>query len=86
MRLFAMAYSLTCYALAVTVLVALILFIKGLILPITINQPSPLSPQLPVLPAIFANVALIAFWGLQHSVMADTRFKARKPRRSMVAG
>ncbi len=76
MRLFAMAYSLTCYALAVTLLVALILFIEGLILPVTIDQASPLSPQLPVLQAILANVALIAFWGLQHSVMADTRFKA----------
>ncbi|WP_338547769.1 methyltransferase family protein [Roseovarius phycicola] len=76
MRLLAMAYSLICYFFAVTVLVALILFIEGLFLPVTINQPSPLSPQLPLVPAVVANVILVALWGLQHSVMADARFKA----------
>ncbi len=76
MRLLAMIYSVICYVLAVTSLMALILFIEGLVVPVTINEASVVSPQLPVLPAILANVVLVVFWGLQHSVMADPRFKS----------
>ncbi|MEO1139126.1 MAG: isoprenylcysteine carboxylmethyltransferase family protein [Pseudomonadota bacterium] len=75
MRYLALFYSLTCYLLGVLALVTLILFIEGLGLPVTMNDASFLSPEFEVFPAIAANVALILLWGLQHSVMADPRFK-----------
>ncbi len=76
MRILAMAYSLMCYFAGVSALVLLILFIGDLLIPVTINQASPLSPEFPVTAAILANTALIVLWGLQHSIMADPRFKS----------
>lgn len=76
MRILAMAYSLVCYFAGVAALVLLILFIGDLLIPVTINQPSPMSPNLPIFAAIVANTVLIILWGLQHSIMADTRFKS----------
>lgn len=71
-----MAYSLICYFVGVSALIALILFIGDLLLPVIINSASPVSPELPVFGALIANTVLIMLWGLQHSIMADTRFKA----------
>lgn len=76
MRHLVMAYSVACYAAAVGALVFLIEFISECFSPITVNAASPVSPELPVGPAIVANTILILLWGAQHSVMADPRFKA----------
>lgn len=76
MRILAMAYSLLCYAAGMSALVLLILFIGDLLIPVTINQASPVSPEFPVIGALFANTGLIVAWGLQHSVMAGPRFKS----------
>lgn len=71
-----MAYSLACYFAGVSALILLILFIGDLLIPVTVNRASSLSPELPLLAAFAANIGLIVLWGLQHSIMADPRFKS----------
>lgn len=75
MRILFMAYSLVSYFTGVSALVLLILFLGDLLIPVTINQASIISPKLSIYWAIIANTALIILWGLQHSIMADIRFK-----------
>ena len=75
MRALAMVYSIVCYFFGVTALMALILFIGDIILPVTINKPSPIAPGFQPPQAIIWNISLILIWGLQHSIMADPRFK-----------
>lgn len=76
MRILAMAFSLICYFAGVSTIVLQIFFIGDLMLPVTINHASPVSPDLPPILALFTNAALIVIWGLQHSIMADSRFKS----------
>lgn len=75
MKIFTMAYSILSYLIGVATLIALILFIGDLFMPWTINKASPFSFGLTGLAAIIANVGLIIVWGLQHSIMADAKFK-----------
>ena len=75
MRILAMTYSIACYFIGVSALILLILFIGDLLVPFTINSASPISPELTMPAAIIANTLLIILWGLQHSIMADNRFK-----------
>lgn len=75
-RLLAMIYSVACYAVGVTALVGLILFTADLFLPVTVNVASPFAPELPPVLAVMWNVLLVALWGLQHTGMASSKFKA----------
>lgn len=81
-RIIIMAYGLFCYLLGVASLVLFILFANnhiGLLLPdymsLGIDHPNtaPTSPMM----AFVINVALIALFGLQHTVMARQSFKSR---------
>lgn len=76
MRILAMPYSILCYFLGVGALVGLVLFIGDFLIPVTINKPSPIAPNFSPAFALLWNSALIVLWGLQHSIMADNRFKA----------
>lgn len=76
MRVLAMAYSVFCYFVGVSALLLLIAFIGNLPIPVTIDTGSPFSADLLLVSSVLVNVALIVAWGLQHSVMADPRFKA----------
>lgn len=74
-RIFAIAYSLMCYAVGVATLVYLICFIGNLYVPVSINTASAYSPELSGPSAIIWNVALVAAWGAQHTFMASPGFK-----------
>ncbi|MDJ0613165.1 MAG: isoprenylcysteine carboxylmethyltransferase family protein [Rhizobiaceae bacterium] len=76
MRISFMAYSIACYFIGVSALVALILFIGDIYLPVTVNKASTLAPDLSPETALFWNIILIVLWGLQHSIMADAKFKS----------
>ena len=77
MKLFAILYSLICYAIGVAALVYLILFIADLHVPVTINSASHLAPEFTGIMAIIWNVALVAVWGFQHTLMASPGFKKK---------
>ena len=77
MKIFNMLYSLVCYAIGVSALVGLILFIGDLYLPVTINHASSIAPGFSGAVAIIWNLVLIAAWGYIHSLMADPRFKEK---------
>jgi methanethiol S-methyltransferase len=65
------AYGILCYALFFVAFLYLIGWVTGLVVPLTIN--SGVASNVPA--AIAVNLALIAVFGLQHSVMARPRFK-----------
>lgn len=75
-RPLAVLFSIAGYAIGVAALVYLILFITDLVVPVTINHASPLAPALPGAAAAAWDLALVALWGLQHTVMASPKFKA----------
>lgn len=75
-RIFAMTYSLVCYAIGLAALVGLILFTADLFLPVTVNIASPFAPDLHPAIAVIWNVLLVAIWGFQHTFMASAGFKA----------
>lgn len=71
----AMLYSALSYLCGVAALVYLILFIGDILVPITINSASAVSPKLNGFTAILWDCGLVVLWGLQHSVMARPSFK-----------
>lgn len=75
MKLFAISYSIFCYLIGVASLVAMIVFVGGLLGPWTIDTGSPVTLGLGDGAALVANIALITVWSLQHSIMADPGFK-----------
>ena len=77
MKLFAGIYCLVCYAIGVSALVYLILFIADLYVPTSVNTASPYAPELSGVMALAWNLGLIALWGLQHSVMASPGWKQK---------
>lgn len=76
MKLISKLYGTLCYLIGFAALLSLIAFIGDFVLPWTVNQASPVSPPLEGWLAVAWNIALVVFWGSQHSVMADPRFKA----------
>lgn len=68
----AFSYSLLCYVLSVAALAYFIVFVSGLVPQLSINQQ---TATYPIGIAAFANIGLIALFGLQHSIMARQRFK-----------
>lgn len=75
MKYLTIFYSIASYLVGLAALACLILFIGDLYLPVTINHASLISPRLEGISAVIANLALVAIWGLQHSIMADPMFK-----------
>jgi protein-S-isoprenylcysteine O-methyltransferase Ste14 len=65
------AYGILCYALFFVAFLYLIGWVTGLVVPLTID--SGVASNVPA--AIAVNLALIAVFGLQHSVMARPGFK-----------
>lgn len=77
MRILTMFYSVVCYAIGVAALTYLILFTADLFVPVSVNTASPLAPALTGPAAIIWNIALVAIWGAQHTIMASPAFKAK---------
>jgi len=65
-------YSVLAYAIGMGGLVLFILYQGDWLLPITVNS----GVSVPVLSGLGINVALMLLWGIQHSVMARSGFKA----------
>jgi methanethiol S-methyltransferase len=67
-----MLFALAAYAVFFATFLCLIAFVGNLpVLPVTVDR----GPEAPVAMAIIVNVALIALFGVQHSVMARKGFK-----------
>jgi len=65
-------FAIVCYAVFFATFLYLVAFVGGLPVPKTVDAPlSPLSPAA----AAVVDVALIALFGLQHSIMARPAFK-----------
>lgn len=73
MRIAHAAFALICYAAGIATLGGAVLFLAGTGLPRTVDGGGPL---LPPAGAALVDTALLAGFGLQHSVMARARFKA----------
>jgi len=72
MRAIHLLFALACYAFGVAMLVYLICFVGNLpYVPVTIDN----GPIVPLGTALVIDVALIALFGVQHSVMARPGFK-----------
>lgn len=73
-RAFYLAYAATCYAIFFATFLYLIAFVGNLPgAPITVDA----ARSAPTLTALLIDIALIALFGIQHSVMARPAFKAR---------
>lgn len=75
LRMSAMVYSVASYFIGVVALVYLILFIADLLVPISINKGAGIALELTGATAALWNLAVVAIWGLQHTVMARPAFK-----------
>jgi protein-S-isoprenylcysteine O-methyltransferase Ste14 len=69
------AYSVASYLIGCSALLYLILFIADRWVPVTIVSASPVSPELTGISALLWNLALVAIWGAQHTIMARPAFK-----------
>jgi protein-S-isoprenylcysteine O-methyltransferase Ste14 len=75
-RMFALGYALVAYTIFFATFLWLIAFVGDLpIVPTTVNHGFFNGRPVPI--ALIVDVALIALFGLQHSVMARPAFKAR---------
>ncbi len=74
-RALSILFAIICYAIFFATFLYLIIFVGDLnvapFAPFTVDK----GPAVPVASAIFIDVALIALWGVQHSVMARQWFK-----------
>lgn len=70
------AYAVVCYCIFLAVFLYLIGFTSNLFVPKSIDLPMLASP-LPAWQAALINVALMALFGLQHSIMARQSFKEK---------
>ncbi len=75
-RALVLIYGLLAYAVALATLAYLVGFVAGVGVPKTIDD----GPEASLLRAIAVDLALIALFGVQHSVMARPGFKARLTR------
>ena len=73
MRIIVFIYGIVSYALGVASLVYLICFLANLIVPRTIDS----APVGAVAPAVLVDLALVALFAFQHSLMARPAFKER---------
>ena len=72
-RTIALLFSIVCYAIFFATFLYLIAFVGNLPVPKTVDAPPSLLPRGA---KIVIDVAVIALFGLQHSIMARPRFKA----------
>jgi len=72
-RTIALLFSIVCYAIFFATFLYLIAFVGNLPVPKTVDAPPSLLPRGA---KIAIDVAVIALFGLQHSIMARPRFKA----------
>eukprot|EP01034_Spumella_vulgaris_P016280 gene16280-20797_t len=73
-RAFYLAYAALCYAIFFATFLYLIAFVGNLpVVPVTIDA----ARTGPMATAVAVDIALIALFGIQHSVMARRGFKAR---------
>lgn len=70
-RLFTFAYAVACYALSVATLLYTVGFLGNFWVPTSLDE----SRAVPLPTALLINVALLALFALQHSVMARPAFK-----------
>lgn len=71
-RAFGLLFAILCYAIFFATFLYLVAFVGGLPVPRTVDSPaSSLAPAV----AAVVDVALIALFGLQHSIMARPAFK-----------
>jgi protein-S-isoprenylcysteine O-methyltransferase Ste14 len=70
-RVAAFVYGTTCYALFFVTFLYLIGWLTGLVVPVSIDSGAPISTPA----AVAIDLALIALFGAQHSVMARPAFK-----------
>ena len=73
-RSLTMLFAIACYAIFFATFLYLIVFVGDLALGV---RTVDVGPQAPPMAAAVINIALIALFGLQHSVMARPAFKAR---------
>lgn len=71
-RIFALIFGVLCYAIFFGTFLYLVGFVGGVVVPKDVDAGTPLA----VGQALWIDAALIALFGLQHSVMARPRFKA----------
>jgi protein-S-isoprenylcysteine O-methyltransferase Ste14 len=71
-RTLSLLFALVCYAIFFATFLYLIAFVGGLPVPRTVDAP---PSALPAVAAAVVDVALIALFGLQHSIMARPAFK-----------
>ena len=72
-RIIGLAYGVACYAIFVATFVYLIAFVANFMVPKGVDDGTPIATE----PAVLINLALIALFGIQHSVMARPAFKKR---------
>jgi protein-S-isoprenylcysteine O-methyltransferase Ste14 len=70
-RVAAFVYGTTCYALFFVTFLYLIGWLTGLVVPVSIDSGAPIGTPA----AVAIDLALIALFGVQHSVMARPAFK-----------
>lgn len=73
-RSLTMLFAIACYAIFFATFLYLIVFVGDLALGV---RTVDVGPQAPPMAAAVINIALIALFGVQHSVMARPAFKAR---------
>lgn len=73
-RSLTMLFAIVCYAIFFATFLYLIVFVGDLALGV---RTVDVGPEAPPMAAAVINIALIALFGLQHSVMARPAFKAR---------
>jgi protein-S-isoprenylcysteine O-methyltransferase Ste14 len=71
-RAFSLVFAIVCYAIFFATFLYLIAFVGNFPVPVTVDAPA--SSLMPVVAAA-VDVALIALFGLQHSIMARPAFK-----------
>ncbi len=66
-----LAYAGLCYVAGVAGLAYCVLFLLGVVVPTSVDDPARTSTAA----AVAIDIALVLFWGWQHSAMARPRFK-----------
>jgi protein-S-isoprenylcysteine O-methyltransferase Ste14 len=72
-RVLAFGYGVVCYGIFFLTFLYLVGFLSNLVVPRSID----VGPAASAMNALLINVALIALWGIQHSVMARPGFKEK---------
>jgi protein-S-isoprenylcysteine O-methyltransferase Ste14 len=70
-RLLIFTYGVTCYALSI----ATLLYTAAFLINVGVPKPIDSTPEVPFISALAINIALLALFSVQHSVMARPTFK-----------